>query len=432
MRTQAGRARPAAGWRAIHGYVAPFSTSGAKHRCWPAATPITHLGLDSGGRSGLRCDWRRPVCSPARQERGRLASQPAVACGYDYTLALKKDGSLWAWGSNYHGVLGFGNGGILSEKDSPTRVGLANNWAAVACGFDYSLALRSDGSLWAWGDNKYGQLGLGNTVNSYVPARVGTDNDWAAFACGFDYTLALKKDGSLWAWGENKYGQLGLGNTVNCYVPTRVGTDNDWETVAGGGGDYTLALKKDGSLWAWGRNKYGQLGLGDTAYGGPSPTRVGSENGWAAVACNNDHSLALKRDGSLWAWGLNDAGQLGLGDDTDRHSPTQVGMANDWAAVACGVEHTLALKKDGSLWAWGDNGFGALGLGDSGSASDRDTPTRIGVANDWAAVAGGDFFSLALKKDGSLWAWGENIFGSLGVGDDQARHVPTLVTGWSP
>jgi alpha-tubulin suppressor-like RCC1 family protein len=348
-----------------------------------------------------------------------------VACGIDYTVALKSDGTLWAWGRNNYGQLGFGD---TADRYIPTRVGTDNDWAFVACGGYHTLAIKSDGSLWAWGYNYYRQLGLGDTTNRLAPTRVGTDNNWALVAAGGDHTVALKSDGSLWAWGHNYYGQLGLGDTNTRSAPTRVGTDNNWVLVACGE-DHTLAIKSDGTLWAWGHNGYGQLGLGDTT-NRTTPTRVGADNDWVFVIGGSYSTLAVKSDGSLWACGLNSNGQLGLGDTTDRHILTKVGTDNDWIALAFSGYHALALKSDGSLWAWGYNEWGQLGLGNCGYGTDRLTPTQVGTDNNWSSVACGlNGHSLALKSDGSLWSWGANWHGQLGTGDTQKRCSPCPVKG---
>ncbi len=351
----------------------------------------------------------------------------AMAAGDSHSLALKSDGSLWGWGNNADSQLGLGD---TTNRNVPTRLGLETDWTALAAGALHTLALKTDGSLWAWGFNFFGQLGLGATSPDSCdlmpcalnPTRVGIAADWTALAAKGSYSLALKSDGSVWGWGDNSNGQLGLGDNIERNVPTQVGPDTDW-TAPAAGFSHTLALKDDGSLWAWGANASGQLGLGDNI-DRSVPTPVGSATDWAALAAGWWHTLALKSDGTLWAWGDNIAGQLGLGDATARNSPTPVGTDSDWAALAAGDLHTLALKSDSSLWGWGNNSEGQLGLGDR---TDRNVPTRVGTAADWPALAAGGRYSLAVKNDGSLWAWGRNVEGQLGLGDTTERNTPTLV-----
>ncbi|MCL1875508.1 MAG: InlB B-repeat-containing protein [Synergistaceae bacterium] len=339
--------------------------------------------------------------------------------GYYHSLAIKTDGSLWAWGRNDYGQLGDATNMF---RYAPVRIGSANDWAAVAVGLFHSIALKKDGSLWAWGRNDYGQLGDGFNTLRYAPVRVGTENDWAAIDAGYEYTIALKTDGSLWAWGYNGFGQLGDGSSIAHNAPVRVGTENDWSAVSSGR-NHTIALKTDGSLWSWGYNYYGQLGDGSTA-NRKAPARMGTENDWSAVSAGGYHSIALKTDGSLWSWGYNFYGQLGDGSTTSHYSPVRVGAANDWAAISAGSEHNIALKTDGSAWTWGYNFYGQLG---DGTLRTRNAPQRVGTENNWAAVATKGYSTIALKTDVSLWAWGWNEYWQLGDGSTTNRNAPVRV-----
>jgi len=322
---------------------------------------------------------------------------------HDYTLATKTDGSLWAWGHNGYGQLGDGTGGATynensvtinytGDKNTPTRIGTDTNWASVSAGRNNTIAIKTDGSLWAWGHNGSGQLGdgtggggvLDGSGDKKTPTRIGTDTNWASVSAGGNHTIAIKTDGSLWAWGYNGYGQLGDGTRTDKLTPTRIGTDTDWASVSAGGG-HTIIIKTDGSLWAWGHNYFGQLGDG-TRTDRNTPAKIGTDTNWAFVSAGSYHTIASKTDGSLWAWGCNRYGQLG--DDTggggysdssgDKNTPTRIGMDTTWASVSAGGDHTIAIKADGSLWAWGYNGDGQLG---DDTRTDRNTPTMI-VPND--------------------------------------------------
>lgn len=301
-----------------------------------------------------------------------------VSCGQFHTMALKTDGTLWAWGANDSGQLGLKN---TAERNSPTQVEPGSTWKAVSCGQDFTLAIKSNGTLWAWGDNSDGQLGLGTADNHVhpTPAQVGTASDWTAVSCGYVDTLAVQSNGTLWGWGSNGNGELGVNNTNQTNTPTQVGSATTWTAVSVSGTDwYTLAIQ-DGTLWAFGHNDDYQLGLGsNNTNDETTPTQVGTDSTWKAVSGGGGFNLAVKADGSLWSWGYSSSGNLGLGHMSQTvTSPTRVGTGHAWTAVSCGYEQTMVLRSDGTLWACGDSFWGDLGLGNT---PDKDVPTEIGGA----------------------------------------------------
>ena len=313
--------------------------------------------------------------------------------------------------------------GALTLIIPPAAGAASGNKSLIAAGQNHTIVIQKDGSLWACGDNESGVLGLGDTTDRATLTRVGTANNWTAIA-HHTHALGLRADGTLWAWGgDNSQGQMGQGNTTPLHIPTKVGSDTHWVAVSVGD-SHSLGLKDNGTLWAWGGNSNGQLGLGEIGNQN-SPTKVGT--GWVAIASGGGHSFGLKADGSLYAWGYNCYGQLGVGNTTDQHTPVPVGTG--WVAVSGGFwpdYHSLGLKADGSLWAWGYNGDGQLGLG-VGDSTNRSAPTQVGSDVNWVAVSAGGSYSLGLRADGTLWAWGYGG-NELGLGDpDNNRFVPTKV-----
>jgi alpha-tubulin suppressor-like RCC1 family protein len=392
-------------------------------------------GLTGAVSFGATSNALLTIVDDERPSDHTAVNPKVIAAGPGHTLALKADRSLWAWGDNYYGQLGTG-AEFSTRTNVPVRVGSDLDWVSVAAGSIYTLALKGDGSLWAWGDNGNGQLGIANVTRTNVPARVGFDNDWAAVAIGGGFTLALKTDGTLWAWGANWEGQFGDGTWNSSSVSVQVGTNNDWRAIATGL-YHALALKTDGSLWGWGRNNSGQLGLGPDVFRTLVPERVSPENDWDIVVTAggesggwerpaNGDTLAVKTDGSLWGWGYNYSGQLGDGTMQSSTVPEPIGVENDWATIAAGPYHTTALKTDGRLWAWGANWNGQLG---NGTWDSTNSPVPVGSDSDWMAIVVGENHSVAMKADGSLWAWGANYNGQLGIGAEfnTSTNVPVRI-----
>ena len=355
----------------------------------------------------------------------QAAATPQIAAGSEHTVALKSDGTLWAWGANWQGQLG---DGTTVDRLSPVRIGSDTDWLSIAAGGQHTIALKSDGTLWAWGRNYYGQIGDGTNTTRTSPARIGSDTDWLSIAAGGQHTIALKSDGTLWAWGYNYYGQLGQDTNIDRWVPAQVGSASNWVSIAAGG-YHTIALKSDGTLWAWGGNIWGTLGDGTTVDRWV-PVQIGSDTNWDSIAAGANHTLALKSDGTRWAWGPNWHGEIGDGTNTARILPVQIGTDTNWGAIAAGDYYTIALKSDGTLWAWGANDHAQLG---DGTQIDKNAPVQIGTDTNWGSIAAGEYHTIALKSDGTLWAWGYNSSGQLGDGTYHSRFSPVQIMSlWVP
>jgi alpha-tubulin suppressor-like RCC1 family protein len=337
-----------------------------------------------------------------------------ISAGFYHSLFVKSDGSLWAMGDNSDGELG---DGTLNSTNRPEEI-VSNNVTAVSAGAYFSVFLKSDGSLWAMGYNREGELGDGTANSSYVPEQIVSSNV-IAIAAGGHHTLFLKSDGSLWGVGKNQYGELGDGTHNDTYLPEQIIANG--VTAIAAGAYYSLFLKSDGSLWAMGWNNYGQLGDGmfsGNSYpiGISNPEEIVSGS-VTAIAAGVDHSLFIKSDGSLWAMGDNQSGELGDGTYSTNapyygvNLPEQIVSAN-LMAIAGGGNHSLFIKTDGSLWAMGYNGYGQLG---DGTYNNTNLPEQI-VSNNVTAISAGYLHSLFLKSDGSLWGMGYNYYGELGDG----------------
>lgn len=329
---------------------------------------------------------------------------------------------LWTWGRNSDGQLGLGSNNVNEIRTTPTVIpSSSNNWKKLSVGNDFIGAVKTDGSLWTWGNGADGQLGSNNTADVNTPSQVETSSYWVELSCGGYHTLAIKDDGTLWACGRNSSGQLGIGYTSTTGISafTKVGVGSDWKKISAAGA-FSAGIKVDGSLWTWGANSSGRLGTNDTeGFIRSSPTQVyvgvGQTNsGWKTVSTGVHVVSAVKEDGTLWVWGNNTGisgqgiGQLGLGVEspyTNKYIPTQLGTSNEWKITSSGRVHTCAIKKDGTLWAWGSNFNSQLGIENSG---DLVEPAQVGIASDWKYINSGHGNTFAIKTDGNLWAWGKN------------------------
>jgi alpha-tubulin suppressor-like RCC1 family protein len=298
--------------------------------------------------------------------------------------------------------------------------------------------LRSDGSVWAWGSNAEGQLGNGTTTDSYTPTQVISLTGIVAIAAGGTHVLALKADGTVWAWGTDGAGELGNPAVPGYYsdVPVQVSGLTGVVAIAAGF-EFSLAVDSRGAVWGWGDNVGGQLGTGSTSAYSNVPVAASGLTGVIAVAAGNEHSMALKEDGSVWAWGVNVDGEFGNGTTTNSLVPVQGPALTNVSAIAVGNFHSIALRSDGTVWAWGNDTMNELGNGmicppPAGASCRSTVPVRVSnLANITAISAGGGIanHSLAIRSDGTLWAWGDNSEGQLGDGTTAGTTVPVQVSG---
>jgi alpha-tubulin suppressor-like RCC1 family protein len=339
---------------------------------------------------------------------------------------------LWTWGYDTTGRLG--NAAITTRSTPVTTFAGGTNWKQVANGYSFCAAIKTDGTLWTWGRNNNGQLGTNDTTNRSTPVTTFSGGtNWKQVAGGTYHTSAIKTDGTLWTWGNGGQGRLGNGVTtgnISTPVTTFAGGTN-WKQVSSGY-NYTAAIKTDGTLWTWGFGSYGKLGNAVTTgnISTPVTTFAGGTN-WKQVSSGNFHTAAIKTDGTLWTWGISSSGILGNGVTafTSISTPvTTFAGGTNWKQVAGGGTYTAAIKTDGTLWTWG---FGSYGkLGNAVTTGNISTPvTTFAGGTNWKQVSGGSNHTAAIKTDGTLWTWGYGLATGANTGTSKSTPVTTFAGG---
>lgn len=342
-----------------------------------------------------------------------------IAGGVTHSLALKDDGTVWEWGDK-----NYGQSGNVSETicSTPKIVEGLSDVISISAGSYHSLVLKKDGTVWAWGYNYYGLLGNVNTTYSETPIQVVGLNNVVSISAGEKHNLALKKDGTVWAWGSNWLGQLGTGGTIDSSTPLQTRIDNVTEISACG--DLSIALKTDGTVWTWGSNYFGELGIGYARLGDfkSIPVQVAGLEDVRHIDSAGFYAVALKKDGTVWAWGFNYNGVIGQGYESQSiPDPTKVDGLSDISSLASGSQFVLALRNDGRMYAWGTNYDGRFG---NGTTTKSFTPTLIENVSNVVRVAVGGNHSLMIKNDGTVWACGGNSYGQVGNGTTSNALIP--------
>ena len=343
---------------------------------------------------------------------GHAQCYESLHFGGAHTTAKKADGTLWGWGSSSWGNLCTNNGS--ETEPNPVQLGTAADWAFFKNGTANTFAIKNDGTLWGCGSNQYGSLGVNSSSQLFTTfQQVTSATNWVKIAPSYFFTIALKSDGTIWAWGQNNNYQLGNSPaTAQQLFPIQVGTANDWVEIATGTGDTSFAIKANGTIWGWGSNPSSIIVTGSSTYTVSTPTQVGTDTDWVKMSVGGAHILAQKQDGTLWSWGGGPA--LGVGGTPNVTNIPQQITTDVWKDFCAGNGTSFGIKSDGTLWAWGVNTNGQLG---EGTSTNRNVPTQIGSDTNWDTVHARNFAtSMATKTDGTVWYWGRNYNGEFGNG----------------
>eukprot|EP00727_Mastigamoeba_balamuthi_P013081 m51a1_g8396 hypothetical protein (560) ;mRNA; f:222598-224911 len=394
-----------------------------------AAIAVPPIGFSEGRTVAEAMRFHRRTASAAASGRPASAGTSAVS------TVFSASGQLYVSGWNSDGQLGLGDNEDRTSFAANEFLASGGPVVSAACGNFHTAAVSAGGDVFVWGGNAFGMLGTGDTAARASPVQVALPSKARAVFCGSSYTLALASDGrTLYAWGDNDNGELGLGSTSACLSPK----PNDFFASASRrvvsvacGACHNVALVEGGELWSWGYNEGGELGHGDRN-NREAPTQVAALRGRKAVlvVAGSYHNFALLEGGEVYAWGSNDQGQLGLGDAKDRLVPEQHAFfaGRSVVCLSAGARHSAAVVAGPAggtaVFTWGCNSDGQLGLGDTES---RAAPAEVPSLASSYLVACIQCFSYAVLESGDVLAWGTNKSGELGLGDNKNRHEPTAV-----
>ncbi|MBI3773341.1 MAG: hypothetical protein HY272_11660 [Gammaproteobacteria bacterium] len=360
-----------------------------------------------------------------------------LGVGDNYSCAIKKiDNSLWCWGQNTSRQLGSGS---VEDQSTPLPIEITKTWAQVEGGAQNTCALDMQNKLYCWGINTNGEVGNDTKLPTSNPTLIGTDT-WISIALGNNHACAIKSGYTLWCWGANASGQVGDGTFAEKPSQTRIGADSDWLAISANG-DHTCGIRHvdvgggsfNNTLWCWGKNNKGQLGvgIGDTTNRN-TLTQVGAATDWNAISTGGEHTCGIRRevagggfDNKLYCWGDNSFGQYGDGTTTSATIPTYINIGTTWSSLSLGSTHTCAIKADNTLWCWGNSDYGQMGGGVTAPVA---TPQQVASSVGVKRVASGASHTCAINNSDKLYCWGLNIQGQLGLGSMINTSSPTNIT----
>ena len=404
--------------------------TGGSHTCAVTAVNDLYCWGSNGGPS---------VGGQLGQGDAELRREPAsvdppgvwesVQAGGDHTCALRTDGTLWCWGNNSSGRFGNGSTGFINRW--PVQSGEDDDWAQITISGSHSCGIRDDGTLWCWGNGSNGRLGLDDGNQSHTtPQQVGEDDDWVDIAVGGGNTCGIRAEGTLWCWGLGQNGATANGSaTSGPDVPTEVSVSmNGWLSVSMGShhGCGVLQNPVDGrKLFCWGRNNYGQTGH-DTSTNQTTPVEVVGDQIWVDVVAFSNTTCGLTVDGEIWCWGDLSYGQSGNEDPPANSSlPTLVATDVSWRQLDVGANHVCAVDDEDDLFCWGRDFTGQIGTGNPAGAGFAHR--EVAFVDEVVSVSAGRNYGCLIADDASLWCWGDNLAMQLGLGDPFYRPFPYRV-----
>lgn len=369
-------------------------------------------------------------CVGASPDKRRKVSNPkeTYASGGSYHSAvIDTDGSLWMWGNNQHGQLG-----VETKKyqNIPKQVPTDYKIKFIACGCYHSASIDIHGSLWLWGRNNHFQVAEQNTPAILTPTKLQLAIPFETVSCGYAHTLALDIYGKVWAWGNNEQGQLGVGKNINVQrKPLQIQTNNTdfFISFITCGYYHSVAIDPNGSTWSWGNNEHGQLGIGSLT-DASEPTIISTLSNVKMVSCGAYHTISIDSSGDLWGWGWNSLGQIGVTHGKDELVPTRVQLNEKVQSISCGYSHTIAVGDNGEMWGWGYNENGELGIGEL--VSESRVPQLISVSGlkEMQYTSSGGNHSIVIDASGKIWVFGWNEEGQLGTGNWDDAYYPVALT----
>jgi alpha-tubulin suppressor-like RCC1 family protein len=417
------------GDNSITSKLTPVSVLGAiKTFCQISAGASHSLAIDKNGRAwgwGLNSTGQLGDNSVTSRLTpvsvlGAVKTFCQISGGFQHSLAIDKNGRAWGWGANSSGPVG--DNSVTSKRTPVSVLGAIKTFCQISAGNSFSLAIDKNGRAWTWGVNSSGQLGDNSITSRLTPVSVlGAVKTFCRISTGTSYSLAIDKNGRAWGWGLSINSELGQGGIIFVYTPvTIIGATKTFCQISTGDG-FSLAIDKNGRAWAWGNNTGGKLGINSAITSQTSPVSVlGAVKTFCKITgggtgTTSTFSLAIDKNGRLWSWGFNNVGQLGDNTLVDKCTPVSVaGAVKTFCEISNGPNQAfaLAIDKNGQAWGWGINGNGQLG---DGTTTSRRTPVSVaGTVRTFCKVSVGGFHSLAIDKNGRLWAWGNNSNGQLG------------------